>query len=319
MEQPLKRRDRIPAIATAVCLLWTTAYILKPDFLAALTIWPFWVFAGLGVLPLLFRLRRDRVGLRLAAVFAWVVAWAVAGDEPVAIVRGLVSGPKSRLLRVVSQNCAGGQLEAAREVAAQKPDIVLFQESPGPSDLESIRAELGPDWSLLRGIDASILVRGRLRPVELPPFTTDFIAAWADIPARRDPVLIVSLRLMPPVFRLDYWNPECWTAYAQNKADRKKELAAVARFVARESKRGPVILGGDFNTPPDRTVTSSLDPICHDAFLEAGRGWGATAVNDYPMVRIDQIWASSHFKAANVCAKRTRFSDHQMTVAEFQL
>jgi len=114
-------------------------------------------------------------------------------------------------------------------------------------------------------------------------------------------------------------DPECWTAYADNKAGRRKELAAIARFVALESKGGRVILGGDFNIPPDRTVTRVLDPICRDVFLEAGRGWGATAVNDYPMVRIDQIWASSHFKAVNFYSKKTRSSDHQMTVAEFGL
>ncbi len=209
---------------------------------------------------------------RLAAVGFWVIGWFVAGDEPAALVRGLGSWHNRHLFRVVSLNCAGGQLQAALEVVGLKPDIVLLQESPGPSELERVRAELGPDWSLLRGIDASILVRGRLRPVALPRFTTDFTAAWADIPAHRDPVLIVSLRLMPPIFRLDYWNPECWTAYAENKAGRRKELAAIARFVAIQSIGGRVILGGDFNIPPDRTVTRILDPICRDVFLEAGRG-----------------------------------------------
>ena len=202
---PSRRRDWTPLIVAAGCLLWTAAYILKPDFLAALTIWPFWVFAGLGLLPILIRLRRDRLSWRLAAVGFWVIAWFVAGDEPVALVRGLASGHNRHLFRVVSLNCAGGQLEAALEVVGLKPDILLLQESPGPSELERVRAELGPDWSLLRGTDASILVRGRLRPVALPRYTTDFTAAWADIPAYRDPVLIVSLRLMPPIFRLDYW------------------------------------------------------------------------------------------------------------------
>ena len=37
---------------------------------------------------------------------------------------------KENAIRVISLNCAGGNLKAAEEVIRYKPDIVLLQESP---------------------------------------------------------------------------------------------------------------------------------------------------------------------------------------------
>ena len=80
-----------------------------------------------------------------------------------------------------------------------------------------------------------------------------------------------------------------------------------------------MIIGGDFNTPPDDTITSPLNDLACDSFRLSGRGWGATAVNDYPMVRIDQVWASEGCDAANAYARKAVHSDHQLAVAEFSV
>ncbi|MDQ2985893.1 MAG: endonuclease/exonuclease/phosphatase family protein, partial [Armatimonadota bacterium] len=106
-------------------------------------------------------------------------------------------------------------------------------------------------------------------------------------------------------------------AYAENKRARRKELQAIADFVLAEAKGATIIFGGDFNIPPDHTVTDSLQPDLSDSFKASGRGWGATAVNDYPMVRIDQIWTSKHLEPVMVSSKKTRHSDHRMVIADF--
>lgn len=249
--------------------------------------------------------------LRLSVVALWLLGWFILGDEPAALARMVVAPRDVPSIRVVSLNCASS-LDAVREVVPLQPDVVLVQESPGSIDLNQVRSELGGDWSLLTGVDASILARGKLTPVPLPPGTSNFTAAWADL--QGEDVLIVSLRMRPPVFRLDYWNPACWTAYAANKSARRKELAPIAAFIKQQAGESPLILGGDFNTPPDRTITRSLDSIAADSWA-VGRGWGATAINEFPMVRIDQIWASDHFQPINAFSRKTRNSDHQIAVA----
>jgi endonuclease/exonuclease/phosphatase (EEP) superfamily protein YafD len=300
------------AIAAATLLI---AYAMKEDGLAGLTIWPFWAPAVLCLLPAAVSARRANWKPRVLLLFGWLLAWSTIGEEPSSLARSLVR-PEKGTLRVVSLNCAGS-VEAAVEVVDLKPDIVLLQESMGEVELERLRAKLGTGWSKVVGVDASILARGRLEPVGFPGKPTSFIAAWAHLPEK---TLIVSLRLAPPVFRLDYWNPACWRAYADNKRKRRAELMEIVDAIDRVRGTAPVILGGDFNIPPDHTVTETLwYSALFDAFEDCGRGWGATAVNDYPMVRIDQIWASYEWEPVNAYAKKTRNSDHQIAVAEFSL
>lgn len=289
-----------------VFLVAISAYVTKPDALAAWTIWPFWVTLLAGVLPSALSVRRKNLKPRCALWSAWLVAWAAIGDEAMPLARSLVA-PRSGELRVVTLNCAGS-LDAGLEVVAYAPDVVLLQESMGADALEQIRARLGNDWTVVVGVDASILARGELVTLAQEP---NYSAA------RLGGTVIVSLRLAPPVFRLDYWNPACWRAYAGNKRRRRSELAGVLASIRSFANGAPVILGGDFNTPPDHTVLGQMSGTFEDAFAIAGRSWGATAVNSFPMVRIDQVWASPELTPTNAFAVKTIHSDHQMTVADF--
>ena len=59
-----------------------------------------------------------------------------------------------------------------------------------------------------------------------------------------------------------------------------------------------------------------LTPRMHDTFREGGRGWGDTVINEFPFLRIDQVWVSGAFQAVNVVARKTRRSDHRMVVCD---
>ena len=80
-----------------------------------------------------------------------------------------------------------------------------------------------------------------------------------------------------------------------------------------------LIVGGDFNAPPRDAALTPLRPRLFDTFTEAGRGWGNTGTNDYPLFRVDQIWASRGFKAESVTAHKTIHSDHRMVVCDLVL
>ena len=60
------------------------------------------------------------------------------------------------------------------------------------------------------------------------------------------------------------------------------EAAAVA---------GPVLLAGDFNTPPESAIFRRLWTPYTDAFGAAGWGWGYTFIGGRTRVRIDHILA----------------------------
>jgi endonuclease/exonuclease/phosphatase (EEP) superfamily protein YafD len=78
----------------------------------------------------------------------------------------------------------------------------------------------------------------------------------------------------------------------------------------------PVIVGGDFNIGGRDALFRRLRPRFHDAFREGGIGWGDTLINEFPFIRIDQIWVSDHFRAASVVARRTEHSDHRMVICD---
>ena len=128
---------------------------------------------------------------------------------------------------------------------------------------------------------------------------------------------VISTRLLPAVFRADLWSPDCWREQTENRRDRREQLRAIARRIG--STAAPVIVGGDFNAPQGDAVFRLLRPKLHDAFNESGLGWGDTIINDFPVLRIDQISVSGAFRSHAVVARGTRNSDHRMVICDLSL
>lgn len=297
-------------LVASACLATATGlvYQFKPISLAAIYIWPMtlWVVLGIGMVAVAIK-APARSRWVLGGI--WIVLWFALDDQPGAFIPNVVSDPTDEV-RVVSLNCAGGDIRAAEEAVATGTKLVLLQESPGSAELEKLRARLGPEWSCVAGPDGSILAKGELSRVPVPRRTSNFTAViWNE-------TLVVSLRLQPPVFRLDYWSPACWKAFADNRAARIQELAAVNRWIEEHRGARDLIVGGDFNSPPDPALMGSLDRMAVDVFAKSGWGWGGTAINSFPVVRIDQIWVGGSWWHARSWVRKSRISDHRMLIAE---
>jgi endonuclease/exonuclease/phosphatase (EEP) superfamily protein YafD len=112
---------------------------------------------------------------------------------------------------------------------------------------------------------------------------------------------------------MDLWTPTAWRASTANRQLRRAQLeAALQRDSSQQNL--PEILGGDFNAPVSDSVFQLLSGF-QDAHVEAGRGWGNTAVNSLPIARPDRIWLRQ-IDAVSVRAKATRYSDHRLVVAD---
>jgi hypothetical protein len=291
-------------------------YSLKPDFAAALTIFPFWTWAPLGLVPLA---AWKKLGSRSALLLfvAWLLAMANLSEEWLGFLRlPRVGGAHSRHLVIVSLNCAGGLIEAAREVEAHHPDIVLLQESPGSTELGDLQNELfGSGGGMVRGPDGAILSRFPLKLFDKAHL--DATAAIATLPGGGE-LNIVSLRLTPPVFRPDLISPSAWSEVMGNRRVRRAEVRELSAFVGR-MPRGRTIMGGDFNAQSGDAIFREMPHFLRDSFYDAGRGWCHTAVNDYPLARIDQIWISAEIDATEERVYQTINSDHRMVVLRVAL
>lgn len=250
----------------------------------------------------------------------WLTFLLLAADSPASFWRALwPATAKGRALRVVSLNCAGSS-SAARGVERLDPDIILFQESPTAETLTALAAKLyGSDANLVRGYDPSILARGEVTAVAVPPkHYQNFVHARVELDGHA--IHVISLRLFPCPVNLELWSPDCWRYYQTNRENRRRQLATIANYAKTLPPEEPLILGGDFNCPPRDAVLQLLKPWLIDAFTAAGRGWGATIIelSGIPLIRIDQIWTNAQLQAVGAGAERVYGSDHHATVADFE-
>lgn len=308
-------------------LLWFALVLIslvQPDACAAVTVFPVWawLFPGLALAGVGWGFRGRRQGTIL--VSAWCLFFLVAAEEPWSLLR-LLSSPDQatragQVVRVVSLNCAIGNPNAAREVARYRPDIVLLQESPSREAVETLAREFcGAEGSVVSGPDASMLVRGTVVASALPPNQrASFVQARVQL-ASGLLVEVLSARLVPAVFRLDLWSPDCWREQALNRRKRRAQVEAIVRRLEAIPESIPVILGGDLNAPQGDAAFRSFSPRLHDTFREAGRGWGNTIINEFPILRIDQVWSSRSLRARRVIAAKTRFSDHRIVICDLEL
>ncbi len=297
-------------------------YLVRFDACAAVTVFPAWTWLIPGAPLVLPELWRGRRRVAVGVLGLWCLFAVGFADAPLSLARGLWTRgnvPDGRRVRVVTLNCATSA-KAVAEVARFRPDIVLLQESPGQERLRELAAQLfGEEGGLVRGPDASILARGRLRPIDLRAGRRgDCVGARVQLPSG-DEVAVVSLRLLPAPVRADLWSRACWKEYAENRRARRRELRAIVAEIEALPPSLPLIVGGDFNAAPNDPVFRLLRPRLADAFRRAGVGWGNTIANDWPVLRIDQVWASRRFVPHGALAVRTRHSDHRMVVCDLEL
>lgn len=311
----------VMAVSTLLCLGLLLCYWLRPDAFAAVTIFPVGCWFFLGLLLTAFGWNRTQ-GNRVRSVSAmWLLFLLIFADEPRSLLRALlppVTKDVTRHLRVVSLNCSAGDLVAAEEVAKWRPDVVLLQESPSRADVERLaRTLFGEKGGFLWGVDGSIIARGKLTPRPLPPSLRNyFVQAHLQLPQGQE-VEVLSLRLMTPPFRIDLWSPDCWEAYRHNRHLQRSQMRAIKEQLDAVPRERAIIIGGDFNAPQGDAIFGALRPRLRDSFPHAGRGWGNTIINDFPALRIDQIWASEALQPRNMRACKTQNSDHRAVVADF--
>ena len=227
-----------------------------------------------------------------------------------------VSAPTDRRVRVVSLNCAN-TARCVEDLVRVQPDIVLLQESPGIDGLQRMTQQLfGDAGHFLSGGDTAILARGTIegRFVDL---AGHFVVGTITLPGE-EPIQCVSLRLTPPVARLDFWTTGFWLEHREMRNLHRRELQEVVQEIRRTDATSQWVVGGDFNTTPHDRALSELRPMMADSFSQSGTGLGGTGTNDWPLFRVDQVWVNSHCETERVCAVKSIHSDHRLVVCDLQ-
>jgi vancomycin resistance protein VanJ len=324
----LSRTVLILSVGSIVLLICATlAYSSRPDWCAAATFIPAWIWTIIGIMcaiPFAFISIRSTGYLIMAwLLFAgWFVEEAKSLMQRSIFADRTIDFSRSKdTLLVVSFNCAGGNMNAAREIVAIKPDIVFLQERP--NDLQALRKladEIhGPGSILGYGTDTAVIAKGMLISDAISDDTSRFLShAQIRLPNGKS-VALFSIHLQPPVIDTDLLSLECWRAHLIDRESRRKQLRKALSEIDRVPAGTPVILGGDFNVPANDGSLNVLRKSLRDGFSQGGWGIGNTAINTLPLFRVDQIWFSKGIQAEFVTAIQSTYSDHRIVIGYYRL
>jgi len=326
--QGFRIRSLFLCMSAVLWIIVLSAYWFRPDQLAAITAWPVWVWQVPGIGLALIGYTRNRRHIVLAVSTVWLVWSMTEAEESRSIARALFMKGQSKhitlrdsvKLRIVSLNCAGGSLSTAEEVIAYRPDIVLLQESPGKEEVKCLARKLfGRDGRVVCGIDTSVLFGRSGRGISLHRELGAFCTGATIFVRENRKIGVFSVRLMPPAFRTDLWSFRCWSEYAADRRLRREQVAQIAQHLKLLPSDLPIIVGGDMNAPAGDGSLKPLRSHLRDGFTEAGRGWGNTVLNDFPVLRFDQVWATRKLRVMSVTSHKTLRSDHRMVVCDLLL
>lgn len=304
--------------AVSICIL------IQPDWLAPVILVPTWCWLLPGLILAFVGFSRQQKKRFVALLILWAVFLCRFVEETHSAIRMPLTSMQNWRdaggggIRIVSLNCNAGEGRSVEETAEWAPDILLLQESPGSEQLTSLTETLfGDEGTFLHGGDVSIMARGELT-ARFVSRKSHFIHARAEL-LSGIMVDVMSVRLSPPVSRLDFWTAGFWRDHYDKRVEHREQVLEITQQIQSIPGANHVIVGGDFNAPPHDDALTALHARLTDTVRDAGHGWGATGTNDFPVFRVDQIWAGPTLRGGAVIAQKTKFSDHRMIVCDLIL
>ena len=287
-----------------------------------------WLSLGLIASVLIFTLPT----MRRVMLATWLAAAFLLGDSPQNLIRYLIpvdrSWSSARFnpgeiveqipVRVVSLNCMNTETAIA-EVSFLKPDVVLIQESVPQKKLQRILETHFLDYQMAWSGDTTVLVKGTATPIPVSKeLGNRYQFVLATLPDGTS-FHVVSVHLIHSPRSIDFWNLETWKTFADLRSTRRKQLLEIRAEIGETIGSNPAIMGGDFNAPAGDAIYELMKPRFRDSWPQAGRGWGKTSLNNFPIHRIDQVWTTEHFKIVDVTARVSKVSDHRAVVCDVWL
>lgn len=240
----------------------------------------------------------------------------------------LVGKPDGTPLRVVTYNIRNDPATLA-SMRNLKPDLICAQESDALDDPHLSRQSLISGYESVTWDELTVISRYPIRShraVRLPP---------SEPPSQPQPTnqlfleaLIEVRGVMVRVINVHVWTPDILgrlPRYADLGLRRRvtqfssNRWNEVNRVLAGIDWAAPVIVCGDFNTPPRGALYNALGSRLTDAFASAGWGPGYTYSAQWPLLRIDYVWTTDRVSATRAFVFDDRISDHRVLVTDLVL
>lgn len=256
---------------------------------------------------------------RLPLLASLVVVYALYADPVVSLA---THAPGK--LRVLSYNILGGRLDHGGQIGSflhrQDCDLILLQEAYRPpygeDPIPAIQRAL-PGYHMVRGGDfgeLAIFSRTPIRKSQEFSLACRRPALWAEVELEGRPVRVLNVHY-------DHFDKvrtrKVRTLLRATARARARQTDLLEQELARWN--GPVILAGDFNSPPGSDTPTRLREKLQDAYACVGRGLGQSFPSFFPLWRIDYVYASRHFQVCRCAPLPVTLSDHRPIRAELNL
>jgi vancomycin resistance protein VanJ len=233
----------------------------------------------------------------------------------------------TRLMTYNIQRGAGGidALEAA--IRAQKPDIVCLQESQGRyknRDFSSgaALAKRFPTWSVARSGDVMTLSRFEIESQRSYPLRGTRRILETTYATSVGPLRVLNVHVSTSFAGQPYPPRTIWNRFlkvareAQPAAQTRLDQIAPLRDAIENGDKSPLLVAGDFNSPPRGLFFRAISRGLNNAWRRGGIGTGHTFPTRFPVLPIDHVLSRGlHIESAHVPAVRA--SDHRPLVVDF--
>jgi len=283
-----------------------------------------WAIPGLLLLPLTLGFARRWVWVPVAALLC--VLGPIMGFCGNKLLPGTTALRGVMRLRVMTYNVkwdSRNEQAIIQDVHAFHPDILQLQDADGV-----LRGELGralAGWNLR--VSDQYIIASRLplpdmewRDISVPGSLRHCVRCT--IPFGSRSVTVYNVHLLSPRTGLVSVRHHQVSELVSNADARLLEADLLAGYIRQE--QGPTLLTGDLNAPVQSLVCRQLlDAGLHDAFSEAGSGYGYTYGRYTPLgrpyVRIDHIMASREWQVQRCWVGNSQGSDHCPVIADLVL
>lgn len=327
-----KHRHPIGLALVALSLLGNlftvVVFARQPDALTAFTVVPVWIWGLMGLLMSVLAYFAFRSPLSLFTSLVWFLSVLVLSDEA----RGLLrfghrppreGSPAASLgrtpLRVITCNWSSQTRPLEGELESWQPDIIFIQEMPHPYLVKQLADRLygqTGDYRYDENHACGVVVRGRITKALLDP---QYRAQYLTVRMTDGEVIeLANLHLQPAATNLALWRPSCWEEHERNRIQRRAELRFALSFLQDYTPypNRATLIAGDFNAPAYDGANRVLGDDFTDTFRAVGSGWGNTYHRRFPLHRIDQIHASSHFLPVRSRAVTLPNCSHRIVVSD---
>lgn len=183
-----------------------------------------------------------------------------------------------------------------REAARNAPDVVVAVEMTGhPSRVGALWQEALPDHHIIFCIGGVVVaVRGPTQWIDGGYLTGHEFGLYHHlrVASAVGPLDLIVVDISSHLFR-----------------DRGPAFDSLNALLASLTDR-PVLVVGDFNTPPDSVHYDHLRTRFRNAYEAAGAGWAPTWPMPLPVLAIDQAWLNERAPVRRCDVRHTWLSDH---------